>query len=298
MNLFISLRPLGENSLRNLTRNGPFCLDRSPNVIFLHELVVSTLTREWLLVVVRLIGGAYARDIIEGFLQILDSYNLYSQSCPVTEVAWLAISEVILLAASPGVLRQVPLNIAILVIKCTSPNLEGPHRHPRAHLSQLDRIVRRPNEDMTFILVRKRLSANRSSQMFVIKSITPTRGKGYSLPDFDAVVVVHEGNNSVAHLGFARYRLSWREKMLQNCHDSLAQSTVHSVSSCTVTNSTLPGQSANLLNPSKMRWGYASDIVPLRGMSCMRTTLWRLNETVGPLGRWLTVRPVGLPRCS
>ena len=55
-----------------------------------------------------------------------------------------------------------------------------------------------------------------------------------------------------------------------------------------------------VVKPSKIRCGYASLTVPrwLFGMSCLRTTLWRENWTVGPWGKWETVSEVGTPLCS
>ena len=49
-----------------------------------------------------------------------------------------------------------------------------------------------------------------------------------------------------------------------------------------------------------MRWGYCSLTVPLRlpGISPRSTVLCSENDAVGPCGKWLTVRPVGVPRCS
>lgn len=41
----------------------------------------------------------------------------------------------------------------------------------------------------------------------------------------------------------------------------------------------------------KMRCGKASDMVPMSGMSCLITTLYRVKYAVGPNGKWHTISP-------
>lgn len=54
------------------------------------------------------------------------------------------------------------------------------------------------------------------------------------------------------------------------------------------------------VKPSKIRWGYDSETVPLEllGISWRKTTLCRENDTVGPCGKCERVKAVGVPRCS
>lgn len=57
-------------------------------------------------------------------------------------------SQVVLLAARPCVLVQVPLDVALLVVQRASADLEQTHAHARAHLGQLDRLVAGLDEDV------------------------------------------------------------------------------------------------------------------------------------------------------
>jgi hypothetical protein len=57
-------------------------------------------------------------------------------------------SQVLLLPARPGILVEMPLHIALLVLQRSCPNLKQPHRHARAHFRELDGLVARLDEDV------------------------------------------------------------------------------------------------------------------------------------------------------
>lgn len=46
-----------------------------------------------------------------------------------------------------------------------------------------------------------------------------------------------------------------------------------------------------VLKPSKIKWGYASDIFCTLGISCRMTTLESVKYAVGPYGKCDTTRP-------
>ena len=56
--------------------------------------------------------------------------------------------QVILLATCSCVLVKMPLDVSLLVIQRTRPNLKQAHVHSRTHLCQLDRLVSCLDKDM------------------------------------------------------------------------------------------------------------------------------------------------------
>ena len=50
-------------------------------------------------------------------------------------------SQVVLLSASAGILVEMPLDITILILKGSAPDLEDPHRHARTNLTELAAVV-------------------------------------------------------------------------------------------------------------------------------------------------------------
>lgn len=76
-----------------------------------------------------------------------------------------------------------PLDISVLILKGTTPDLKWTHCHSGANLCELDTVISGPNKDV--------------------------------VSELDAVVDVFERDNSTAHFVFAGYGLSWWENMLQ-----------------------------------------------------------------------------------
>lgn len=97
-------------------------------------------------------------------------------------------SQVLLLASSPCVLIEMPLNVSLFVVQCASPNLEQSHAHPWSDLCQLHSLISGLDENV--------------------------------MSYFDCVVVVLEGHNSIADLCRA---FPWWKQMLDYLHDPLAE---------------------------------------------------------------------------
>lgn len=101
-------------------------------------------------------------------------------------------SQIILLSASPGVLVQSPLDIAIFVLQCATSNLKTSHRHPRPNLCELDTLVSRLYKDM--------------------------------VPDLYAVIDVLECHHPTSDFGSVCDGFSRREDVFQDSHDAESQS--------------------------------------------------------------------------
>lgn len=94
-------------------------------------------------------------------------------------------------------MREVPFDVAILVVKGAASNLEYPHCHPWPDFSQLNAVVSCPHENM--------------------------------MPDFNAVLDVLECDDSVADLVFARDGFPGRKDMFQYFHYTLTQATCKAI---------------------------------------------------------------------
>lgn len=99
--------------------------------------------------------------------------------------------KIVLLLCCSCILRQVPFNIAILVLECTPADLKGAHCHSRTDFSKLDAIVASSNKNM--------------------------------MADLNTILDVFERYDTVAHLVFARDGLPWGEEVLQDLDNALTQ---------------------------------------------------------------------------
>lgn len=90
--------------------------------------------------------------------------------------------KIILLFGCSCVLREMPLHVTVLILKCTATDLEYPHRHSGANLGKLNTIVACPYENV--------------------------------VSDFNAVVDIFKRHHPVTNLGLASNWLSGWEQVL------------------------------------------------------------------------------------
>ncbi|KAI6749192.1 hypothetical protein HG531_008139 [Fusarium graminearum] len=94
------------------------------------------------------------------------------------------ILQIVLLLGGSCILREMPLDVAVLIFEGATSDFEWSHRHSWADLGQFDTVISCPHENV--------------------------------VSDFNAILDVLESNDSVANFVLARDGFSRRKDVLQD----------------------------------------------------------------------------------